>query len=419
MRFSNYLRSLSLALLGIQAANADLDFWEMSPIHYSDTQAQDSLTALAAELATGAKRIEGNSELDRLKFVLRELHIPEASQILVYSKTSHQNSLINPQNPRSLYFSENAYVGYVPGGAIEAIVEDPQLGPIYYIIDQSTTGKFQIERDQSSCITCHATSNTENVPGLLVRSVCPDQDGHPLLALGTSLVDHLTPLADRWGGYYVTGRSSLPHLGNQVFVEKSTPVPKASQQIDLTSIIDVKKYLRPTSDIVALLVLEHQCRMHNHFTAASMNYRHARFLNQVLNPDSKPEEGSAGKLAIHMADRIVECLFFKDEASCGEDLEGGAEFQKSFEARFPKTKDGHSLADFKLYERIFKYRCSYMIYSEAFRLLPTPVKNSVLKKMYSVLAGDDPDYAWLKASEREKIEAILAETLPDWKTHCP
>jgi hypothetical protein len=414
MPFSRSLKPLLIACLTLQSALGSSDFWEMQPIRYSDTPGENILTKLASDLASGTRRMEGSTELERLKFVLHELRVPEASQILVFSKTSHQNSLIRPSNPRALYFSENAYVGFVPGGAIEVIVQDPQLGPVYYLIESATTGGLSIERDQSSCISCHATNNTENVPGMLVRSVCPDEDGHPILALGTSLVDHETPLPDRWGGYYVTGRSSLPHLGNQRFVEKSTPVPLPSEQPDLTSVIDVKKYLRPTSDIVALLVLEHQCRMHNLFTAASMNYRRARFLNQVLKPDAKPEEGSASKLAESMAAQIVECLFFKNEASCGEDVEGSSEFQKAFESRYPRTQDGHSLADFKLYERIFKYRCSTMIYSEAFAQLPAPVKAAVLKKMHVVLAGEDPEFAWLKASERQKIQAILAETLPGW-----
>jgi hypothetical protein len=392
---------------------ADSDFWEMPPIRYSDTVTNNSLTKLAVDLASGAREIKGTSGLDRLRFVLNELHVPEESQVLVFSKTSHQNSLIHPKNPRSLYFSENAYVGYVPGGDIEAIVQDPQLGPVYYLIEATPRG-LDIERDLTTCISCHATSNTENVPGMLIRSVFPDEDGHPLLAMGTRLVDHETPLAERWGGYYITGRSSLPHLGNQFFMEDSTPEAKPSYLFDLSKTLDVSKYLRPTSDIVALLVLEHQCRMHNLFNAAAMNYRRALFLSQVLNPKAGPDSGSAGMVADSMADKIVNCLFFKGEADSGEDLEGNADFQRVFEARFPRTKDGRSLADFKLYGRVFKYRCSYMIYSEAFKDLPGQVKLLVLKKMHSALAGKDPAYDWLKASESQKIEAILTETLPAW-----
>jgi hypothetical protein len=353
--------------------------------------------------------------LERLKFVLRELRISDESQVLVFSKTSHQNSLIQPKNPRCLFFSENAYVGYVPGGDIEAIVQDPVLGPVYYLIEAGGQGGLKIERDLTTCGSCHATSNTENVPGVLVRSVIPDENGHPLLAMGTTLVDHETPLPERWGGYYVTGRSSLPHLGNQTYTEGSTAVPKTSHLADLKETIDTTKYPRPTSDIVALLVLEHQCRMHNLLNTATLHYRRARFLSQVLNPDARPESGSAGLVADSMAAKIVDCLFFKNEADPGEGIEGGEDFQESFLSRFPKTKDGHSLANFKLYGRIFKHRCSFMVYSEAFRNLPAEVKRKVLEKMRAALSGKDAAYDWLKSSERSRIEAILAETLPGWR----
>ena len=85
-----------------------------------------------------------------------------------------------------------------------------------------------------------------------------------------------------------------------------------------------------------------------------------------------------------------------------------------FLARYPRTRDGDSLADFQLYDRIFKRRCSFMIYSSAFRGLPARVKSAVFGKMHEVLSGNDPAFPWLKAPERKQITGILAETLPDW-----
>jgi hypothetical protein len=247
-----------------------------------------------------------------------------------------------------------------------------------------------------------------------VRSVFSDQDGRPLLAMGTRQVTHDTPLAERWGSYYVTGRSSLPHLGNRTYREDAAAHPKPSDLRDLTNTLDVSKYLRPTSDIVALLVLEHQCRMHNLLNAATLQYRRAAYLTRALDPQADPDAGSAGRVADGMADKIVDCLLFKDEADPGEGIEGGEEFQKVFEARYPRTRDGESLADFQLYDRIFKRRCSFMIYSSAFRNLPVRVKSAVFGKMHAALLDDNPAFAWLKAPERKRINAILAETLPDW-----
>jgi hypothetical protein len=398
----------------VQSASADADFWELPPIRYSETTAVNPLSEIAADFASGKRKITGITELERLRYVLKALHVPEASQVLVFSKTSLQNSLIHPKNPRSLFFSEEAYIGYVPGGDIEAIIQDPVLGPVYYLIEAATEGRLKIERNDSNCMTCHGTSNTENVPGMLIRSVYPDEDGRPLLALGTKLVSHDTPLPERWGGYYVTGRSTLPHLGNRTYQETETVQPQAHDLTDLKNIIDTNKYPRPTSDIVSLLVLEHQCRMHNLFNTASMHYRRAFYLSRVLDTNGDPDAGSAGRVADGMAEKIVDCIFFKDEADLGENTDGNSEFQKIFESRYPRTKDGQSLADFKLYERIFKHPCSYMVYSPTFQNLPTRVKHAVITKMRNALAGNDPKITWLKPSECRKIDAILTETLPNW-----
>lgn len=398
----------------VRIAPAMVDFWDLPPVRYADTKAEDSLTRLAADLESGAIRLDGASELDRLRFVLKILKIPEESQMLVFSKTSHQNALIHPKNPRALYFSEEAYVGHVPGGAIEAVVVDPRLGPTFYLIEAGGPGGLKIERDHSSCLSCHGTARTENVPGLLVRSVYPNADGHPLLAMGTSHVTHETPLEERWGGYYVTGRSSLPHLGNRTYDEDGASDARPSQLADLRGKIDLSKYLQPTSDIVALMVLEHQCRMHNLLTAASLQYRRTHFLGRALDPAADPDEGSAGRVADGMAERIVACMLFQDEADPGEGIEGAEAFQKAFTARFPRTAAGESLADFRLYDRIFKNRCSYMIYSASFRDLPPRVKQAVFVRLKAVLEGEDPAFDWLKASERKRIQGILAETVADW-----
>lgn len=405
---------LLIASLPDLRAQAQADFWERAPIRYSDTPATDRLAKLAADLESGAARYEGSGGLDRLHFVLKTLDVPPESQVLVFSKTSLQNPLIEPGNPRALFFSANAYVGYVPGGAIEVIAQDPVIGPVFYVVDAGAKGEPRIERDTNQCMTCHATSRTENVPGLMIRSVYADVGGHPLLHLGTTDIDHTTPLGQRWGGWHVTGRSALPHHGNRTFTEDSGLSPLPADKDDLKGDFDVAKYPRPTSDIVSLLVLEHQCHMHNLLNAAALNYRRSRHFSEIIDPNSDPDKGSAGSVADSWAKTITEYIFFKDEADLDEGVEGDPAFQKAFASRFPKTKDGKSLADFRLYGHIFKHRCSYMVYSEAFATLPPGVKNRVFTKMRAALAGEDPSIGWLSSSERKKITAILAETLPCW-----
>lgn len=393
-------------------ASAAVDFWDLAPIQYSDTPATDRLTKLAKELE--AEPMKSLSALDRLRFVLEQLEVPEESQVLVFSKTSKQIGLIGPLNPRALYFSENSYVGYVPGGAIEVITEDPVLGPVFYLVDQGGPSGLRIDRDTSDCFSCHGTTRTRGVPGVLVRSVFPDADGHSIGSYGSETVVTETPIPKRWGGYYVTGQSAHPHLGNQIFDEETEPLAKAQSLETLESRIQTGKYLRPTSDVVALMILEHQCEVHNLLTEASMRYRRAYYLAKALDPNADPDEGQAGRVADSSAVRIVDALLFKDEADLGEGIEGDEAFQKEFEARFPRTEEGDSLADLRLYKRLFKNRCSFMIYSESFRALPPRVRRVVMDRLDEALDPSNDEIAPdLSASEKERIASIIEKTLPD------
>ena len=401
-------------------AHAVTDIWDMPPLRYSDTAATDPLALLASGSPPGMVPCDAKAPLDRLRFVLKLLDVPEESQVLVFSKTSKQITLIHPGNPRCLFFNEDSYVGYVPGGDIEVITHDPVLGAVFYLISSGDEAQtLRISRDTSQCLSCHGTARTESVPGVLVRSVFPDASGQPLFSQGSFLIDHSSPIRERWGGYYVTGQSSLPHLGNRTFEETPDRVfpEKPMQLSSVEGRIDTSRYLRSTSDIVALMVLEHQCQVHNTMAAAAVNYRRMRWLQQSLDPAADPDAGSAGRYADEAAARIVKLLLFDNEAELGEDgIAGNPAYQDAFVRRFPKTKDGRSLADFNLYDRLFKHRCSYMIYSAAFRALPERIRSAALGQLHEILTseptpGNHPD---IKASSRRRIASILSETLPGW-----
>jgi hypothetical protein len=395
------------------------DPWDMPPTRYSDTESDDPIARLGREIKSG--RLIGKLHgLDLLLFVLNHLGIPPESQILVFSKTSKQNNLIHPQNPRALFFHENAYVGYVPGGDVEVIAHDPQLGAVFYQISPGEAeGPPLIRRDTSSCLSCHANGRTENAPGVLIRSVFPDQEGHPILPLGTFDIDATTPLPERWGGYYVTGQSSLPHLGNRTFTPATqrqmtdTAIPLAS----LRDTIPTRRYPRETSDIVALMVLEHQCHVHNLISSASLQYRRFAWLHQALYPGTHPDQAEAGRVADLAAVKIVEALLFVNEADLAEGIEGDPTFQTAFSQRFPKTQSGKSLADFHLQSRLFKNRCSYMIYSHVFTSAPSRLQSAITRQLRDVLTAPTapPRFSHLPDSERKRIIEILSETLPAWK----
>ncbi len=394
--------------------HADVDAWDLPPVSYSDTPARDRMAALAEKWQHDPSSLRGTTPLERVREILAALEIPESSQVLVFSKTSKQNGLINPSNPRALYFSSDCYFGYVPGGMMEVIIQDAALGPVFYVIDPgNATTPPKVERDTNDCLSCHGTARTENAPGLLVRSVYPNEDGRPLLSMGSGLITHQTPVEERWGGYYVTGSISLPHLGNRTYTDGREAEPERTDWPDLTAKINVSKYPRSTSDVVALMVLEHQCQAHNLLTAATMNYRRAYYLGKAIDPQGDPDQGSAGRVADQAADKIVQWFLFAGEAEQGADgVEGDGGFQREFEASVPHAGDGASLAEFQLNGRIFKHRCSYMIYSEAFRSLPDRVKSRVITGLRAVLEATTVTDAYpdMKVPERRKTAKILHET---------
>lgn len=408
--------------LGFLCPLSGQDFFERAPIFYSETASDDEVARLAGEIETGdwvAGSLEGK---EFLRAVLKKLKVPEESQVLVFSKTSLQNSLINQRNPRAIYFSMDAYVGWVPGGKVEVIIEDRKLGPVFYTIDPPIADRpAKIVRETDSCLQCHATSRTSGVPGMFIRSVVPDQNSHAILSAGTSLVTDSTPLKDRWGGWYVTGSSDHPHLGNRWVADSKLEevdfAPEVSKYENLAELIDTKKYLRPTSDILALMVLEHQCRTHNLMTKAKMGYQRARYFQKSYREgeDLDSREGMSWKTADSSAKEIVKALLFTDEVDPGGDgVEGAKAFEEAFDGMGVKTAKGKSLRDLRLYERLFKNRCSYMIYSLAFEGMPKLVKERAFHHLRLALSDEVENH--LGSREKKAILAILTETVPGFKS---
>ena len=139
-------------------------------------------------------------------------------------------------------------------------------------------------------------------------------------------------------------------------------------------------------------------------------------MERLLDPKSDLSRGAAMKIADSHAEKIVEALFYSEEADLGDGVEGDATYQEDFRKLLPATKDGGSLADFRLLGRMMKLRCSHLVYSEAFLNLPDAVRIAVLKRMRRVLTGDESatEFGFLKAKERTEIHRILMETLPGY-----
>ena len=419
------MRRLLCLLLILPALLLAEDEYEQAPIRYSATKPHDAAQELQALIQTGKAPIDRSSGWSVLRDVMKRLKIPEESQVLVFSKTSKQNDLITPQTPRAIYFGDNAYVGFCLGGLIEVAAIDPLLGPVFYTVDPEAgrDKPLHFERDQS-CLSCHGGTFTSEIPGLLVRSVFPASTGHPLTSQGSTLVNTSTPFANRWGGWYVTGKHGASfHRGNVIATERpgdtcEMPVEDGANITDLTRFFDVSAYPRNQSDIVALMVLEHQTSTQNVLTKA--NQTCLRAMHMQLNLQKELGEsidvepvGTARRITDHSAEDVLDALLFKDEAVLPKGgIEGDEAFQAAFAINALHSADGRSLKDFQLLNRLFKYRCSYMIHSLTFQHLSPALKKTVLTQLKAVLDGQDASgrYAYLAESERGHIRRILEET---------
>ena len=387
----------------------------------------DPVAILWERICHGQVSMDVTSPQAFLRQLLRELEIPVASQVLVFSKTSLQNSLISPRTPRAIYFSEEAYAGWCQDGLFELIGIDPENGPQFYTLSfPYLRGEKPELATSETCVSCHESSRTEGVNGMLVRSVYTDENGQPLLREGSFVTGHESPLRERWGGWYVTGRHGGDlHMGNAIARETETAVlldrTQGANVTNLESLFPTRSYLTNSSDLVALMVLEHQCTMHNLITAAGRSSREAmarqRDLKKAFGEQvTEIPEGSAAGVIHNQAEKLLKHLLYCREYPLQDDgVDGGDAFQEAFRGNRRESKDGRSLKDFQLLNRLFKYRCSYMIYSKSFDALPPQLKSEVAVQLNRVLSSADnrPEFAHLSSSERATIRQILVDTKPD------
>jgi hypothetical protein len=283
----------------------------------------------------------------------------------------------------------------------------------------------------SNCMTCHGGQFVRGIPGVFVRSMFTDATGEPLFRYGSEVVDFRTPFTNRWGGWYVTGKhgNSL-HRGNALAHEENdqlvVDLRHGANLTDLSSLFPTKSYPRSDSDIVALLVLEHQTAMQNTLTRASLDCRRMLAYQKNLQTELKEPvtEWLAYESVKHVfaaaAQQVVDDLLFKDEALLPPKVEGSAAFQEGFCREAPRADDGSSLKDLQLAQHLFKNRCSYLIYSECFRTLPAELKRRIHSRLVRALdpAMSDPRYDYIPAEERVRISKILRQTHPDFR-HLP
>jgi hypothetical protein len=385
-------------------------------VRYSDTASHNPLHALAGDIAAGKVAI-ASAAVSRaaLSVLLERLTISPDSQMLVFSKTSNQAAKISPDHPRAIFFNDAAVVAYVPGSAaIELAALDAVRGTVFYTLASDTASTPRLERSQT-CLRCHHGPNTEGVPGIYVGSVIPGPSGAPLRGDTAIITDHRTPFADRWGGWYVTARRGEQRdRANAVASNPSDPAAlvRESQQ-NLTTLagrFDLTAYPAGSSDIVALMTFEHQTQMWNLLSRVAWQAR-------IAEDTSSAAARADDELRADIED-LVAYMLFAGEAPLAEPIEGVSSFARTFADRGPRDRQGRSLRDFDLKTRLFRYPLSYMIYSEAFDLLPATARNRVYQRLYEILTGADTaaTFAHISARDRRAILGIVRETkqnLPD------
>ncbi len=425
------LGCLALPLRGqIAVKNQGYVPFSEEPINYRTAPVNDPVARLQPRVDTGEVRLKFEPGHGYLKSVLQALNIPVSSQTLVFSKTSFQYKKISPQTPRALYFNDDVYVGWVKEGKVLELVSfDPTQGAIFYILDEqklNETDKEKLarptfERAELDCTQCHVAAATRGVPGVFVRSLFPNPSGTQAMKAASFVNGNQSPLSERFGGWYVTGtHGRQTHMGNVVIKDRENPENidrvAGANLTDLTPCFDTTPYLSAHSDIVAQLVQAHQTQAHNLITLTNYQTRLALHEDAVRNkaagfPADQISDAARRKLETP-AEELVRYLLFADEAPLSDRVQGSSSFAAEFSAHGLRDGRGRSLRDFDLRTRLFKYPCSYLIYTESFDALPTPAKDYVYRRLLEILTGRDqrPEFAKLSSKDRRAILEILLAT---------
>lgn len=418
------LRRLPLALI-IAAKLAAGAPYEEAPILYSRTVSADPLAALVERMRGRESEFRALGERERVLWLLKALDVPVESQLLVFSRTSLQRRRIGPRTPRALYFSDEAYVGWVPGGLLEVTVFDPRLGAVFYSIDPAAGPGQPLAVRGNDCLLCH--DQHEETPTLRARSVYPDATGEPLGGSSAANIDPSTPLAQRWGGWFVTGApAGLAHRGNRVGAELAD-FDTASGGTALDPVVPAGgAYPRRTSDVVALLVHDHQVHVHNVLVAAAQRARVALHrwpvMREVLRlPPDAPLSGSCLLILESEADKVVRALLGAEDAPWPDvALEAEEGFAAAYARGRRADRLGRSLRDLDLRVGLFAHRCSPLIHGATFRNLPPELRTRVLARLDAGLRSPKAgsDFAHLSDLQRRTLHSILTETMeglpPGW-----
>ena len=155
------------------------------------------------------------------------------------------------------------------------------------------------------------------------------------------------------------------------------------------------------------MVMEHQAYVHNMIARANVLTRTAMYDGREMNkalgrPEDYRSESTTSRLK-NAVEPLVKAMLFSEEAALTDAVKGGTRSSSSSSPRTARgTTKGRSLRDFDLKTRMFKYPCSYLIYSAAVRRPAGRGEGAVLRRLFEVLSGRDQskEFAHLSADDR-------------------
>jgi len=412
------LRAVLAVVLFLPAVGAaawqSFDF-DHGSIGYTTTPASDPIARLQARIDSGEVKLKFDADHGYLPALLDEMKIPRTSQSLVFSRTSLQLLLIAPQTPRAIYFNDELYIGSVQSSPILEVASiDPKLGALFYTLPQKESPKPQFQREFLACLLCHDTAVTNDVPGLMALSVLTDRDGNAIPAAGTAPMSDRSPFKERFGGWYVTGtHGSQQHWGNLTVPVTKDSIGDAKTYVkrlslaggaNVTSLkgrFNAERYLTSESDLVALMVLTHQTRMHNLITRT-------RFEVEAAKDDKERI-----RLAV---EPLVRGMLFVWEAGFEEPVAGTTSFAADFAKTGPHDRQGRSLRELDLQKRLLRYPLSYLVYSDQFDGLQAAAKDQFFRRVRDIVTRQDSnkDFDHLSDADRKAIFEILSDTKPEF-----
>jgi hypothetical protein len=395
--------------LGAQRGGQFMGSADDPAIAYSTAPVNNIVDDLNRRLQDGSVALTFEGRSGYLQSVLDALRLPADSQLLLFSKSSLQGRLISPSNPRALFFNDRVALGWVRDGELlELAAHDERQGVVFYSLDQRPTARPEFKRE-FRCLGCHLSGDTLGVPGLLMFSTAPET-GNQQMKIVT--IDQRSPLAERWGGWFVTGASGAArHLGNQVPALEGHPGDVTS----VAGLFDPDGYRAMSSDIAALLTFSHQTHMINLLTRASWEARAADPAQHAQTPAAPGQAALVEEMLKGIAAEVVDYMLLIDEAPLAKAISGRSGFAERVSANGPRDRKGRSLYELDLKTRLMKYPCSYLIYSPAFDALPSLAKTLIYRRLWQVLSGDarEPRYRSLSLADRRAVVEILKDTKPD------